>query len=112
MASFLAKDDAAVQRAVAALDQHVGTMTNSYNTASRIKDEIRAGYVASSSTAFQTQVENWLAKCAAVRNMFQTLGEDLHGASNVISQSDEQALGMSHSFASASDSTYAALMGQ
>ncbi|WP_333769022.1 hypothetical protein [Streptomyces sp. IBSBF 2435] len=91
----LAKDDGAVQKALAALDAHVGAMRNAYNTADSINQSIAANYIADSSSAFQRQIEQWMQTCQHVASMFQTLQSDLQGASQQISSADENALHMS-----------------
>jgi uncharacterized protein YukE len=113
MANVLAKDDGAVQKALNALSSHTSTMDAAYQTVSNLLSEIKANYLAQSSTTYQQAVEDWLLRCNAVRDMFKTLTDDLHGANIAISAADERALGISHSFASqSSNPTYSVLMGQ
>jgi uncharacterized protein YukE len=109
--SGLNKHDQDMRTALNALDSHESAMRSAGNTATRIKDEIAANYVAGSSSTFQNRVDDWVTNYSALMNKFQHLREALQGASGAIDGSEDLAVQTGGAWHPGSTSTYSTLMG-
>jgi hypothetical protein len=105
---ILNKVDAAVQTAIGALDDHVAAMITAGETAYRIQQEIRSGYVADSSRIFQGRVDAWIGSYNEVMRKFQALGDNTAWVNTLLDQAEDEA-GVHGASWHTDDEIYAAL---
>lgn len=87
--NMYAKDDAAMASGIAAMEQHVESMMRAGNVAERINEEIAAGYIAGSSTVFQSKVQDWVDQYRAIMQSFQQLAENSTTVNTIINQAEQ-----------------------
>jgi hypothetical protein len=90
------------------LESHVSAMMKAGQTAERINEEIRAGYIAGSSTAFQGKVQQWVEEYKTVMQKFQQLADDSTQVNQVLNAGEQEA-GIVGGNWGASDGVFAAL---
>jgi uncharacterized protein YukE len=108
---LLAKDGQAMNQALSALDSHQSEMRKAGNTAIRIKDEIAANYVAGSSSAFQSRVDDWVSNYTTLLGKFDALQQALGGANSSIDGAEDIATHTGGHWGPTADTTYGTLMG-
>ena len=85
------KEDAALQAGLAALQEHVSAMIRAGQTAYRIRDDIRSGYIAESSALFQLKLDSWIENYNLVMRKFDALGESTASVDNILNQAEDDA---------------------
>lgn len=102
------KSDAGMQQLITSLENHVSAMTQAGQTAERINEEIAAGYIADSSSLFQSKVQNWLENYRTVMQKFQKLADDSSQVNQVMNTAEQDAGALGGSWG-VSDGVYGAL---
>lgn len=87
----VAKSDGAVNQAIGIIDSNRGFLQQQVATGQRIKDEVAANFVSGASSTFQQKVDDWVTTGNAVIKAFDTLEEDLKGASNTLDSGNDNA---------------------
>ena len=85
------KDDDAVRAGLMALESHVVAMMQAGQTAYGIQGDIRGGYIATSSDAFQRKVDAWISNYNTVMKKFQELGYKVSGVDTLINSAEDDA---------------------
>lgn len=106
----VAKSDGGINTAIGIIDDNRGFLQLQLAVGQRIQEEVAQNFVSGASTTFQQKVDDWVTVCQAVIKSFDTLEEDLKGASNALDSGTENALQAASSWTS--DSTFSALTGR
>lgn len=88
----VSKSDGAVNQAIGIIDDNRSFLQQQLAVGQRIQGEIALNFVSGASKTFQQKVDDWVTVCQAVIKGFDTLEEDLKGASNTLDQGTENAL--------------------
>lgn len=89
--SILSKDDGGIAAGLAAMQTHIESMLKAGAVAEGINHQIASGYRASSSTLFQSKVQDWIAQYRGVMNSFQHLADSTTAVNNMFNQAEEEA---------------------
>ncbi|MFF8430648.1 hypothetical protein ACF07Y_37020 [Streptomyces sp. NPDC016566] len=109
--ALLSQQDAAMQQGIASLEHHVVAMMQAGQTAERINDELRQGYIAGSSTTFQQKVQEWVDNYQAVMRQFEKLASGSSGVKQTLDAAEEEAHMQGGNWGGTSQGVYSALAG-
>jgi len=87
----LAKEDEAIRKVLADLEQQIENMVSAGRTVERIKEELGAGYISGASSVFQSRVEDWMARYQKVVGAFEHFMQSTQGANQILNQAEEDA---------------------
>ncbi len=88
---MLTKDEQAIQTALNGLEQQISSMITSGQTVERINAEVSQAYVSGASTAFQSNIADWIQRYQKVMQAFQHLTDSTAGANQVLNRAEEDA---------------------
>ncbi|MEE1746117.1 hypothetical protein ABZ776_07315 [Streptomyces sp. NPDC007076] len=106
-----------IDKARAALENHVAAMAKAGSTVQQIHDDVRLAYVADSSSIFSSKLNEWMQAYTNIKAKVDQLHQGLTAADKIQTAGEMDAQGYGQawqsggSFHNASDATYAALGG-
>ena len=87
----LETQDQAMTAVLQGLDQQVVNVIRAGETGERIREEIARGYVAGSSTVFQSKVENWCERYQDIMRAYQHLTDATANTQKTLTAAEDEA---------------------
>jgi uncharacterized protein YukE len=103
------KSDAGINQAIGIIDSNRGFLQQQVATGQRIRDDVARNFISGASATFQQKVDDWVTVGQAVIQAFDTLEDDLRGASNTLDSGAENAQQQAGSWAG--DEVFSSLTG-
>ncbi|MEC4020222.1 hypothetical protein [Streptomyces sp. H27-D2] len=90
----LSKDDAAMQKTLAALGEHLNGMAEAGRTVRQIKEEVATAYQAKSALTHGRGIDDWIAVHARVTQATQSFHEGTKMANMALDDGEQEADGL------------------
>jgi uncharacterized protein YukE len=105
------KSDGAINTAIGIIDDNRSFLQQQMAVGQRISEEVAANFISGASMTFQQKVDDWVQLAQAVIRSFDTLEDDLKGASNELDSGTESALQAAQSWGGGDNPVFGVLTG-